>query len=131
MPNGSIQRPMNGASSLGRGDQGARRDELERSGMGSLTWVMNRLSAAMVGAIIVGFTAGCVVAVESALTCGPTCTSIVSHYNVSHCVAYGTTCGNFFGDLLVTVIWAVPSALLLGTLPGVAALTLTPAKNRP
>ena len=99
--------------------------------MTSARWLMNRIAAAIAGAIRrVG--AGAIQAAVKALSCGPTCTTLKgSGDGVMHCVAYASTCGYFAGDLIFAAIWSTAFAIVLGTLPGLAALTLTPAKRHP
>lgn len=103
-----------------------------RSPMGRVRWILVRISAAIAGAVAVGVAAAVILTVVEILTCGPTCTTIASYGNTSRCVAYGSTCGNdVIMQLLFNMIWAPVFALVLGTIPGIVALTITPARKYP
>jgi hypothetical protein len=94
-------------------------------------WVLNRLGATITGCIAVGVVANVIGAVADALTCAPTCDSIVGIGNVSHCAHYSPSCGDFVSSLIFPLALTIPIALVLGFLPGAAALLLTPARNHP
>jgi hypothetical protein len=94
-------------------------------------WTLNRVAAAIVGAVLVGIVAAVILTIVEALTCGPTCTEIVGHDNVSRCIAYGSTCGDIRGALLFNLIYAPIFSVVLGVVPGIVALTATPAKKHP
>jgi len=98
--------------------------------MRSFGWIASRVTAAVVGALLVGLIAGAILSAIWAFTCGPACYSTeFDAHGHSKCLAYTSTCENFF-DLFS---WGLVSitAFVLGTLPGIAALTLTPAKTKP
>ena len=84
----------------------------EGADMTRFAWIGSRLAAAVSGAFAAGLIAGVILTVVWAATCG-------------------STCGNFLGGLFVAAIWASMSAIALGTLPGIATLTLTPARKHP
>jgi hypothetical protein len=66
----------------------------------------------------------------SHLNMWPTCSEMeFNGSGTSRCVAYGSTCGDFVAALLFNVAWAPIFAVILGTIPGIVALTLTPAKE--
>jgi hypothetical protein len=73
--------------------------------MGRAAWIVNRVAAALVGAALVGFLA-----------------AVIGIFNENECSP-----GCIVGTIVLTVCWS----LAFGTLPGIAALTLTPARQRP
>jgi hypothetical protein len=99
--------------------------------MGRARWVLVRIAAAVAGAVAVGVAAAVILTVIEILTCGPTCTSIAGAGNTSRCVAYGSTCGDATMQLLFNLIWTPIFAVALGTIPGIVALTITPARKYP
>jgi hypothetical protein len=95
-------------------------------------WILNRVAAAVAGALLVGVAAGIILTAAHFITCGPTCTDV--QFNGSgpmRCTAYGSTCGVFVGALLFNLIWAPIFSAALGVVPGFLALTVTPAKTFP
>jgi hypothetical protein len=74
--------------------------------MARARWIVNRAAAALAGAALVGLLAAVIEGVFNDVTCSPTCIA---------------------GSIAFTVCWS----LAFGTLPGIAALTLTPASKRP
>lgn len=99
--------------------------------MKPVLWLLNRVAAALVGAFLVGCAAAVLFAASAAITCHPECTKIVGDVHGSHCVRYESSCAGFWGQVLVTLTWSCIGSVILGTLPGVAALTLTPARKKP
>jgi hypothetical protein len=99
--------------------------------MGRVLWLLNRAAAALAGASIVGCLAGTIMAVLSELTCGPTCYHILFDSRGRHCLEYGTTCGHLWTSLIFMLVFTPVYSVVLGTLPGIAALTLTPARKHP
>lgn len=96
-----------------------------------MLWLLNRVAAAVLGAFLVGCGATIILAVIGAIACRPECTTIVGDVHGTHCEAYASSCGGFWGQVLITLTWACTTSLMLGTLPGIAALTLTPARKHP
>jgi len=99
--------------------------------MKRVLWFFNRVAAALIGALLVGCAATMLLATVGALTCHPECTKFVSDMHGSGCAAYVSSCAGFATQVMVTLMWACIGSLLLGTVPGIAVLTLTPARNRP
>jgi|HubBroStandDraft_1064217.scaffolds.fasta_scaffold558675_1 hypothetical protein len=99
--------------------------------MDRVRWILVRIAAAVAGAVAVGVVAAIILAVVEILTCGPTCTSIAGSGNTSRCVAYGSTCGDAAMQLLFNLIWTPGFALVLGIIPSIVALTITPARKYP
>ncbi len=86
----------------------------------------------MIGAACVGVMAAFVMTLVDALTCVPNCTSFAGHYNEPpRCLAYANGCANIGPGFLYALIWSPITAIFLGTLPGFAAVTMTPAAKRP
>lgn len=92
-------------------------------------WLASRLSAAFVGTAAVAILAAVVFLIQNALTCGPTCTTIVGQGNLSHCTASCSV--NSFYDFGGALFWTLPGAVVLGFVPGIVALTLTPVRAHP
>ncbi len=94
--------------------------------------LLSRIAAAVIGTLLVGLAAALIMSVVDALTCGPTCSSIQGDASGhTKCLAYSSTCGHFAVGLLFDAVWTSVFAVALGTLPGIAALTLTPARKHP
>src|ERR1700730_9151750 len=94
-------------------------------------WLLNRAAAALVGATIVGVIAAAMMAVVDALTCGPTCTSIHGDRTGTHCLEYSSSCTGLWFTTAFTFVYTPVLSITLGTLPGIAALTMTPARKHP
>jgi hypothetical protein len=100
--------------------------------MGRASWFASRICAALAGTILVGVAAALILTAFGILTCAPTCTSIAFSSNgAAACLAKESTCGSFAGALIFYLIWAPIFSMVLGTVPGIIALTLTPAKKHP
>lgn len=83
--------------------------------MAHFAWIMARVVAAISGAFMVGLLVGVILWVRYAATCG----------------ADGSTCGDFLAGLTFSVTYIPLWAVVIGTLPGIALLTVTPARTRP
>lgn len=100
--------------------------------MDSARWLLSRIAAAVVGAILVGVLADLIASVIQVLTCGPACVSAFGKgTGPAHCTAYASTCRGLWEPLFFNLPWTVIGAVILGTLPGIVALTQSPAKDRP
>lgn len=83
--------------------------------------LLERTAAALVGAAAVGIVAAIVMTVVGLATCDARCVSAAgSNYT------FGVV-----GELIFGFIWSPVFAVVLGTLPGLVALTMTPAANHP
>lgn len=78
-------------------------------------WFLNRVAAAIVGAALIGVAA----AFFSWTASEVSCRGAVSR------------CGDPIMGLVFVLMWTPLFSVVLGTLPGVVALTLTPAKEHP
>lgn len=102
--------------------------------MSRVLWLFNRVAAAVIGALVVGCLAAVISTAVDALTCGPVCSKIVGDVHGSRCITYESSCvavTELWAPLIVALFWTCSGSLILGTLPGIAALTLTPARTRP
>jgi hypothetical protein len=90
-----------------------------KTSMPNVLWFLNRAAATLVGAVAIGCVAAAIIFAASDLTCGQPCASAP---------VYGTETLPYHGSEIAVVIMC---AVALGLVPGLIALTLTPARNRP
>ncbi|HEY3675177.1 MAG TPA: hypothetical protein VGK84_04230 [Candidatus Tumulicola sp.] len=94
-------------------------------------WFLNRIIAAASGAVAVGILAALILTVIDLLTCGQGCSKIFSDPSGTRCLTYASTCWSFFGTLVFNLAVVPWFSAALGLLPGILALTITPARTHP
>jgi len=101
----------------------------EGAAMARFSWIVSRVTAAVFGALLVGLVAA---AIEAMVVCGPTCHAVgLDAHGRSTCLENWSACGDVVGGLVFDAIVFSAYAIALGTLPGIIALTLTPARIHP
>jgi uncharacterized membrane protein YeaQ/YmgE (transglycosylase-associated protein family) len=92
-----------------------------------LYWILERLAAALLGAVLVGMLAGAIMSAVDYVTSAPdpACAS-----GVSACISGSKWSSIRWGIGAALYIGAI-YAIVVGTIPGLVALTLTPARKRP